>query len=422
MDGTGFLKTVSFGGFDKKDVLAYVDELNTKIYTLQAELDEKTALVNAQGESTADTEKYEKLLAADKQKITELQTINYSLNNQIKTVEDESAAKDKEIEELKKKNADLEAELVDAKNKAAAAASGATSAMDLTNVFMQAQNTANSIVTQAKENARKMDEDAKRLANQVVDDANSKASTIVKTADEKATKILSDAGAKSASIIADAEDKSAEMRAAAADMKATVLDEVGVIDSNIVKIRAAIEAFVKESAAKIDETQKNIADAKEAFNEGKIPPAYLSALSRPISAKQPAPAPAKQPAPAPRPAPAGAPKAAPSVPQPSARPAAAPQAAQPAPAPSPAAAEAPKPAADGVPSPKPILPHQAKRPMSQPKVTPKINFDLSEIENMAKAIEDEAAKGRNAEASKKAAGFSTDDIDPKKIRLSDMDK
>ena len=60
--------------------------------------------------------------------------------------------------------------------------------------------------------------------------------------------------------------------------------------------------------------------------------------------------------------------------------------------------------------------------MSQPKVTPKINFDLSEIENMAKAIEDEAAKGRNAEASKKAAGFSTDDIDPKKIRLSDMDK
>ena len=38
MEGTGFLRTVSFGGFDKKDVLAYVDELNTKIYTLEAEL------------------------------------------------------------------------------------------------------------------------------------------------------------------------------------------------------------------------------------------------------------------------------------------------------------------------------------------------------------------------------------------------
>ena len=49
MDGTGFLKTVSFGGFDKKDVLAYVDELNTKIYTLEAELDEKKALLESSG-------------------------------------------------------------------------------------------------------------------------------------------------------------------------------------------------------------------------------------------------------------------------------------------------------------------------------------------------------------------------------------
>ena len=40
MDGTGFLKTVNFGGFDKKDVLAYVDQLNTKIYTLENELEE----------------------------------------------------------------------------------------------------------------------------------------------------------------------------------------------------------------------------------------------------------------------------------------------------------------------------------------------------------------------------------------------
>ncbi len=48
-EGTGFLKTVNFGGFDKKDVLAYVDELNTKIYTLQAELDEKKALLEEAG-------------------------------------------------------------------------------------------------------------------------------------------------------------------------------------------------------------------------------------------------------------------------------------------------------------------------------------------------------------------------------------
>ena len=64
----------------------------------------------------------------------------------------------------------MENELVEAKNKAAAASSAENSAMDLTNVFVEAQRTASTIVTQAKENARKMDEDAKKLANQVVDD------------------------------------------------------------------------------------------------------------------------------------------------------------------------------------------------------------------------------------------------------------
>lgn len=54
MDGTGFLKTVNFGGFDKKDVLAYVDQLNTKIYTLENELEEKKALLENSGGNMED--------------------------------------------------------------------------------------------------------------------------------------------------------------------------------------------------------------------------------------------------------------------------------------------------------------------------------------------------------------------------------
>lgn len=41
MGSTGFLKTVKMGGFDKKDVLNYVDELNAKINRLENELNEK---------------------------------------------------------------------------------------------------------------------------------------------------------------------------------------------------------------------------------------------------------------------------------------------------------------------------------------------------------------------------------------------
>lgn len=33
-----FLRTVNFGGFDKKDVLVFVDDLNKKIYELEEEL------------------------------------------------------------------------------------------------------------------------------------------------------------------------------------------------------------------------------------------------------------------------------------------------------------------------------------------------------------------------------------------------
>lgn len=336
MEGTGFLKTVSFGGFDKKDVLAYVDELNTKIYTLEAELDEKKALLESSGGEGGgvDSEKYEELLAADKAKITELQTSNDSLKLQMKTMEDELAGKDKEIEALKAQTAELEEQLQEAKNKAASGGGENNSAMDLSNVFIEAQKTANTIVTQAKENARKMDEDAKKLANQVVDDANGKASTIVKNADERASKILSSA-----------EDKSSEMRAAAEKIRREVSEEIAEIDENVIKLREVLEMFSGESLAKLDEAKAQLNTVRSSLG------------GRPAAAAaKPAPAPAPKAA---APAPAPAPKPA--------EPAPAPAAAEPAPTPAPAA---PKPAFAG--------------------------FDMSELESLTKAAEAEAnAMGDN---------------------------
>lgn len=383
MDGTGFLKTVNFGGFDKKDVLAYVDQLNTKIYTLENELEEKKALLENSGGNMEDKEKYEQLLASDKAKITELQTSNDSLKNQLKNCEDESAEKDKEIEELKKKLADMENELVEAKNKAAAASSAENSAMELTNVFVEAQRTASTIVTQAKENARKMDEDAKKLANQVVDDANSKASTIVKSADEKASKILTDA-----------EDRSAEMRTAADNMKAVVLSEIADIESNVTQLKGILDSLTKDSLAKVNETADLLTKTQDTLKKNGIPQ-----FTAPKSVKTAAPVNNAKPAPAPAPA------------------------AKPMPTPTPAANNnaAAKPAPAPAPAPTPAANTAAAKPASAPKPTPKLNnnfgFDLSEIEKMAKAIE--------ADASKHNKGTPVNDdydgtVDAKKIKLSDM--
>ncbi len=414
MAENGFLKTVNFGGFDKKDVLAYVDQLNTKIYTLENELEEKKALLEKSGGNMEDKEKYEKLLESDKAKITELQTSNESLKNQLSNAEAEAAEKDKEIAELKKKIGDMENELIEAKNAAAAASPAESSAMDLTNVFMEAQRTATTIVTTAKENARKMDEDAKKLANQVVDDANSKASTIVKTADEKAAKILTDAEDKSSKMMSDAEGKTTEMRRAADNMKAVVLAEIGEIEGQVNSIKEMLDMISKQSLsdsiAKINETAGLLTKTQDTLKKDGIPeftpPKGVKMAAAPAPAVKPAPTPAPAAAkPAPAPAPAVKPAAAPT-----------PAAANPAPAPAPAAAakpEAPKPAAAPTPAP--------AKPAAAPKPTPKLNnnfgFDLSEIEAMAKAIE--------ADASKHNKGTPLNDgydgnVDPKSIKLSNM--
>lgn len=335
MDGTGFLKTVRVGGFDKKDVLAYVDDLNSKIYALQAELDEKVALLEDAGGGAGtgvDTSKYEELLAADKAKITELQTNNDSLKNQMKSLEDEIAERDKEIETLKAQNAELEDQLQEAKNKVATSPAE-SSAMDLSNVFIEAQKTANTIVMQAKENARKMDEDAKKLANQVVDDANGKASTIVKSADERASRILSDA-----------EDKSSEMRAAADRIKKEVTEEIAEIDENVIKLKEVLEMFSNESLARLNDAKSQLDNVQSSIKGIRI-------SSKPA----PAAATAAKPTPAPAPKPAA----------PKAEEAPAPQEAeeQPAPAPQPAPKKPAKPAFAG--------------------------FDMSELESLTKAVEAE---------------------------------
>lgn len=266
MEGPGFLKTVSFGGFDKKDVLAYVDELNTKIYTLEAELEEKKTLLEDGG--IGSSEKYDELIAEDKAKIAELQAANESLKLQMKTIESEITEKDKEIEALKAQNSELEDQLQEAKNMVASGSDN--SALDLSNVFLEAQKTANTIVTQAKENARKMDEDAKKLANQVVDDANGKASTIVKNADEKATKILSDA-----------EDKSSVMYAESNKIKKQIEEEIAEIDENVIKLKEVLEMFSSESLAKLEEAKTQLDNAQNIIKS-----------SSGVKKSNPAPAPA----------------------------------------------------------------------------------------------------------------------------------
>ncbi|MDR0904195.1 MAG: hypothetical protein LBM59_06145 [Ruminococcus sp.] len=363
MDGSGtiYLKTVNFGGFEKNGVLQYVDELNTKIFSLEAELDEKKTLLASAGDATAGSEKYEELLRVDKTKIAELQTANNSLMLQYQSAMDESNAKDAEIDALKKKTSALEDELADAKRKAAAG-SADNSAMDLSAVFMEAQKSANLIVTQAKETARKMDEDAKKLANQVVDDANGKASTIVKKADETASRILTDT-----------ERKIADLRAQADHVKSSVEKQVGDLDVNISKLRSVIESFSADSIGRLTETKNIIDRAQNIIRAEDETDAYISSTikrSPPPKFSQSyaqAESEAEQPAERKRPEPKPEPKTDP----------------KPKPEPRPEPRPEPKPELKPEPRQEP-----AKKPQQKP--TSKFGFDLSELENLSKLVEGSA--------------------------------
>ena len=147
MENSGFLKTVNFGGFDKKDVLAYVDSLNTKIYSLEAELQEAKA--NGSGNSG----ELDALLAKERAAASEFKAKVDTLNLTIQSNEEVIKAKDEEIAKLKAEIDELNDKLANAPKDNFEA-----SAADISNVFIEAQKSANAVVAQARENAKKIRE------------------------------------------------------------------------------------------------------------------------------------------------------------------------------------------------------------------------------------------------------------------------
>lgn len=255
MDNSGFLKTVSFGGFDKKDVLAYVDDLNTKIYTLEAELEETKLKIGQGGDGAnlAGDKEYEELLAKERAKVNELMANNDTLKLSVQSYEDVIKEKDAEIERLKEQLENAEAN----QGTAAEASENNNDAENLGDYFVQAKMLADKMVTDAKVFAKKINEDAKELADQVIDEANDKASGIVNSANDKADKIVSDAERQTESI-----------HAAASEAKAAVQAEIREFSDKITKLNDIIAEFSMESTDSLDKAKNVISDVESALEKG----------------------------------------------------------------------------------------------------------------------------------------------------------
>jgi len=251
MDSSGFLRSVSFGGFDKKDVLAYVDDLNTKIYTLEADLeDAKKKAGSGKGGHFEGKEEYEQLLAKERAKSSEFMAKVDTLNLTIQSNESVIADKDKEIESLKAKIEELE-------NAKPAEQQDTTASFDIGSVFIEAKKSADKIVSEARAAVKKMDADAKALAEQVIDEANGKAQTIVSEANEKAEDILRNA-----------ENKSAELERMSHDVQSKIKNTIDSMFDNISKISDTISDFSRGSTISLEKAKSIITEAQNSIDSG----------------------------------------------------------------------------------------------------------------------------------------------------------
>ncbi len=254
MDSSGFLRSVSFGGFDKKDVLAYVDDLNTKIYTLEADLDDaKKKVGSGKGGHFEGKEEYEQLLAKERAKSSEFMAKVDTLNLTIQSNESVIVDKDKEIESLKAKIEELE------NAKPAEQQQDTTASFDIGSVFIEAKKSADKIVSEARAAVKKMDADAKALAEQVIEEANAKAQSIVFEANEKAEDILRNA-----------ENKSAELERMSRDVQAKIKNTIDSMFDNINKINETISDFSRGSTISLEKAKNIITEAQNAINPGAV--------------------------------------------------------------------------------------------------------------------------------------------------------
>ena len=254
-----FIKTVTFGGYDKGDVDKKLEYLYSQVYDLKNELRETKLMLNKFKEGTSEEAAHESVLSNERNKLTEMQVKNEAMSEKLKSAEDDNKKKEAELVELRQAKQELETALADANTKLTAASGGGDAAM-FGIVFAEAQKSATLIVTTAKQQAEDLENDSKKLAENTVIDANNKASKIIYEAEKRA-----------AEITADAENNSAKMEAASGNMRATMLNEVTRIGAEVAKLKSVLNEFRDSGLSMIEKSETLIEDTKSELNAGGVP-------------------------------------------------------------------------------------------------------------------------------------------------------
>lgn len=254
-----FIKTVTFGGFDRAEVIRRLEYLNTQVYDLRNELRETKLMLEAYKKGTDVEKASEAVIAGERTKLTQLQVQNDTLNTKLKASDEENKNYVQQVKDLNAEIERLNEELKNAEAKVTALNSH-NEAMALSNVFIEAQKSASMLEGTARAKAAEIEDQAKRAAEQTVSDANDEAAQIIYEAERTAAEKLTEA-----------KNSAEEMNVASNNLRASMVNDVANLSEQLETLRNVLEAFRDNGLDKLDESSMLLSKVEATLNEGGVP-------------------------------------------------------------------------------------------------------------------------------------------------------
>ncbi len=259
MAGSRFIRTVTYGGYDKSDVIRRLDSLYEEIFGLQNELRETKLLLDGSKDGKEIKEALEGVLAEERAKLTEAQKENESLSMQLKTAEESNKKSENEIKKLTASLEEANSKLKEANSKLSAAKSNDDAAA-LSEVFVEAKKSADMLEKAAQEKAEQLKSSAAEAAENSIAFANDEGSLLINDAERKA-----------AEIIADAKNAAGEMETAYDNMRASLLSKMVDLGKQLNDFKDAIMKFEEEGVGNLYKCEELLGKTEETLKEGGIP-------------------------------------------------------------------------------------------------------------------------------------------------------
>ena len=249
MNQTRFIKTVTFGGYDKTDTEEHIKSLYNRISLLETELETTRLLLGNAGSN--------EVVAELSEKLAESQAENKKLSFSLETVTAEKQALEDEVRNLKYSVSELEHNLEDTDMKLLSI-SQKDDKEAFGAVFASAKKSAEEIIEKAREKAENLKADSEKLAGNIVAEANNQASEIIYDAELYATEMTAEVNEENLSAIPE-------------NVRAVILSEVNTLSECMDNFRKSFTEFLSTGNRILEESGNILTETKKTVTKGGVP-------------------------------------------------------------------------------------------------------------------------------------------------------